>query len=182
MENILYVNVQLNMAILGIRKYPDEVLKKKALPVDNIDREVKKLVSEMIETMHASHGIGLAAPQVGISKRIIVIDLSPIEKDASPIVIINPQILESDNLIDSEEGCLSIPGYRATIKRAGRVVVKGYDLEGKELLIEGTGLLARALQHEIDHLDGILFVDRMSAVKRELFKKRYIKRVAGIGI
>jgi peptide deformylase len=170
------------MAVLNIRKYPDEILKKKALPVSNVDKDVKKLVNDMIETMHATHGIGLAAPQVGISKRLIVIDLSSVEKESSPIVIINPEIVESDTLIDSEEGCLSIPGYRAVIKRAGRVVVKGLDLEGKAFTIEGEGLLARALQHEIDHLDGILFIDRLSTVKKELFKKRYIKKTADIGV
>lgn len=170
------------MAILSIRKYPDDILKKKASPVENIDKGIKTLIEDMIDTMHASHGIGLAAPQVGVSKRIIVVDLSSVEKEFSPIVLINPEIIETDNLIDSEEGCLSIPGYRAVIKRAGKVVVKGMDINGKELVIEGKGLLARALQHEIDHLDGILFVDRMSLVKKELFKKRYIKKVTGIGV
>lgn len=166
------------MAILKIRTYPDEILKKKAEPVKQIDSAVQKLIDDMIETMHSSSGIGLAATQVGVSKRIIVIDLSSVEKDSSPIVIINPEIVESDSLIDSEEGCLSIPGYRSVIKRAGRVVVKGLDKEGKEIKVEGTGLLARALQHEIDHLDGILFVDRMGAIKKELFKKRYAKAMS----
>jgi peptide deformylase len=166
------------MAILKIRTYPDEVLKKKAEPVKEIDSDVQKLIADMIETMHSSSGIGLAATQVGVSKRIIVIDLSSVEKDSSPIVIINPEIVESDSLIDSEEGCLSIPGYRSVIKRAGRVVVRGLDKEGKEIKVEGTGLLARALQHEIDHLDGILFVDRMGAIKKELFKKRYAKAIS----
>jgi peptide deformylase len=166
------------MAVLKIRTYPDEVLKKKAEPVKQIDSAIQKLIDDMIETMHTSSGIGLAATQVGISKRIIVIDLSSIEKDLSPIILINPEIVESDSLIDSEEGCLSIPGYRSVIKRAGRVVVKGLDREGKEIKIEGTGLLARALQHEIDHLDGILFVDRMGAIKKELFKKRYAKTMS----
>lgn len=164
------------MAVLEIKKYPDEVLKKKALPVESIDKDLQRLIDNMIETMYAASGIGLAAPQVGVSKRLIVIDVSTRDEKHPLIVLINPEIIETDSLIDSEEGCLSIPGYTSIIKRAGRVVVKGLDRNGKPLQIEGTGLLARALQHEIDHLDGILFVDRMSSIKREFFKKKYIKK------
>jgi peptide deformylase len=164
------------MAVLEIRKYPDEVLKKKALPVDNIDKDLQCLIDNMIETMYAAPGIGLAAPQVGVSKRLIVIDVSTKDEKHPLIVLINPEITEADSFIDSEEGCLSVPGYTSTIKRAGRVIVKGLDRNGKPVQIEGTGLLARALQHEIDHLDGILFVDRMSSIKREFFKKRYLKK------
>ncbi|BCB96972.1 peptide deformylase [Dissulfurispira thermophila] len=164
------------MAILEIRKYPDEILKKKALPVENIDKDLQRLIDNMVETMYAAPGIGLAAPQVGVSKRLIVIDVSTKNEKHPLIVLINPEIIEADGFIDSEEGCLSVPGYTSTIKRAGRVVVKGLDRNGKPFQIEGTGLLARALQHEIDHLDGILFVDRMSSIKREFFKKRYLKR------
>lgn len=164
------------MAVLEIRKYPDEILKKKALPVDNIDKDLQHLIDNMIETMYAASGIGLAAPQVGVSKRLIVIDVSTKDEKHPLIVLINPEITEADSFIDSEEGCLSIPGYTSTIKRAGRVVVKGLDRNGKPVQIEGTGLFARALQHEIDHLDGVLFVDRMSSIKREFFRKRYLKR------
>lgn len=166
------------MAVLEIRKYPDEVLKKKALPVDNIDKDLQRLIDNMIETMYAAPGIGLAAPQVGVSKRLIVIDVSTKDEKHPLIVLINPEIIEADGFIDSEEGCLSVPGYTSTIKRAGRVVVKGLDRNGKPVQIEGTGLFARALQHEIDHLDGVLFVDRMSSIKREFFKKRYLKKTA----
>jgi peptide deformylase len=165
------------MAVLEIRKYPNEVLKKKALPVENIDKDLQRLVDNMIETMYAAPGIGLAAPQVGVSKRLVVIDVSTKEEKHPLIVLINPEITEADSFIDSEEGCLSVPGYTSTIKRAGRVVVKGLDRNGKSVQIEGTGLFARALQHEIDHLDGVLFVDRMSSIKREFFKKKYIKAV-----
>jgi peptide deformylase len=165
------------MAVLEIRKYPDEVLKKKALPVDNIDKDLQRLIDNMVETMYAAPGIGLAAPQVGVLKRLIVIDVSTKDEKHPLIVLINPEIIEADGFIDSEEGCLSVPGYTSTIKRAGRVVVKGLDRNGKPVQIEGTGLFARALQHEIDHLDGVLFVDRMSSIKREFFKKRYIKAV-----
>jgi peptide deformylase len=164
------------MAVLEIRKYPDEVLKKKALPVENIDKDLQRLIDNMIETMYAAPGIGLAAPQVGVSKRLIVIDVSTKDERHPLIVLINPEITEADSFIDSEEGCLSVPGYTSTIKRAGRVVVKGLDRNGKPVQVEGTGLFARALQHEIDHLDGVLFVDRMSSIKREFFKKRYLKK------
>lgn len=166
------------MAVLEIRKYPDEVLKKKALPVENIDRDLHRLIDNMVETMYAAPGIGLAAPQVGVSKRLIVIDVSTKDEKHPLIVLINPEIIEADNFIDSEEGCLSVPGYTSTIKRAGRVVVKGLDRNGKPVQIEGTGLLARAFQHEIDHLDGVLFVDRMSSIKKEFFRKRYLKKAA----
>lgn len=164
------------MAVLEIKRYPEEVLKKRALPVENIDKELQRLIDNMIETMYAAPGIGLAAPQVGVSKRLIVVDVSTKDAKYPLIVLINPETIEADSLIDSEEGCLSIPGYTSTIKRAGRIIVKGLDRDGRQVQIEGTGLLARALQHEIDHLDGILFVDRMSYIKKEFFKKRYLKR------
>lgn len=166
------------MAVLEIRKYPDEVLKKKALPVENIDRGLQRLIDDMIETMYAAPGIGLAAPQVGISKRLVVIDASLGEEKNALIVLINPEITDTEGFADSDEGCLSVPGYTSSIKRAGRVTVKGLDRNGKPVQIEGDGLLARALQHEIDHLDGILFVDRMSSIKKEFFKKRYLKKPA----
>lgn len=166
------------MAVLEIRKYPDEVLKKKALPVENIDRSLQRLIDDMIETMYAAPGIGLAAPQLGISKRLIVIDVSLGEEKNSLIVLINPEIVEAEGFSDFDEGCLSVPGYTSTIKRAEKVTVKGLDRNGKPVQIEGDGLLARALQHEIDHLDGILFVDRMSFIKKEFFKKRYLKKSA----
>ncbi|HAK87928.1 MAG TPA: peptide deformylase [Nitrospiraceae bacterium] len=166
------------MAVLEIRKYPDEVLKKKALPVENIDRSLQRLIDDMIETMYAAPGIGLAAPQVGISKRLIVIDVSLGEEKNSLIVLINPEIMDTEGIADSDEGCLSVPGYNSTIKRAEKVTVKGLDRNGKPVQIEGDEMLARALQHEIDHLDGILFVDRMSSIKKEFFKKKYLKKSA----
>jgi peptide deformylase len=164
------------MAVLEIKKYPDDVLKKKALPVENIDSNLQHLIDDMVETMHAASGIGLAATQVGSSRRVIVIDVSMREEKHPLIVLINPEIVEAAGLIDSEEGCLSVPGYTSTIRRAERVVVKGLDRNGKPVQIETTGLLARAVQHEMDHLDGVLFVDRMSSIKREFFKKRYLKK------
>ncbi len=166
------------MAVLPIRKYPDEVLKKKAAPVADINGSLQRVIRDMVETMYAAPGIGLAAPQVGESRRLIVLDLSTKEEKQPLIVLINPEIIDTDGMIESDEGCLSVPGYSSVIKRAAAVLVRGLDKEGKPVEIEGTGLLARALQHEIDHLDGILYIDRMSAIKREFFKKRYQKTLS----
>ena len=163
------------MALLDIKKYPEKILKEKAAPVESIDSHLQHLIDDMIETMHTVRGLGLAANQVGISKRLSVIDTSIREENRSLIVLINPVIIEKEGLIEAEEGCLSIPGYMTTIKRAERVYVRGLNREGKTIEIEGTGLLARALQHEIDHLDGLLFIDRMSPIKRQFFKRRYKK-------
>jgi len=152
------------------------VLKQKAAPVENIDRELQRLIDDMLETMYAAPGIGLAAPQVGVSKRVIVLDVSRKEEERTPvIVLINPLITESGGEVESEEGCLSLPGYITAVKRAERVLVQGLDREGRPVEIEGEGLLCRALQHEIDHLNGTLLIDRISGIKREFFKKRFQK-------
>lgn len=165
------------MAVREIKKYPDEILKKKALPVKKIDGDVRNLIKDMVDTMYAAPGIGLAAPQVGVSKRIIVIDVSTKEEKHPLIILINPEIVDTEGIVDSDEGCLSVPGYNASVKRAEKVVAKGLDQDGNSIEVSGTGLFARALQHEIDHLDGVLFVDRLSSIKREFFKKRYLKAV-----
>jgi len=165
------------MAILEIRKYPDDVLKKKALPVETVDKTLQRLIDNMIETMYAAPGIGLAAPQVGVSKRLLVIDISSKEEKIPLVVLINPEITEADGLVDSEEGCLSLPDYTTVVKRADMLIVKGLDRDGNPVEVECTGLLARAIQHEIDHLDGVLLIDRISALKREFFKKRFRKTV-----
>lgn len=152
------------------------MLKQKAAPVENIDRELQRLIDDMLETMYAAPGIGLAAPQVGVSKRVIVLDVSRKEEERTPvIVLINPLITESGGEVESEEGCLSLPGYITAVKRAERVLVQGLDREGRPVEIEGEGLLCRALQHEIDHLNGTLLIDRISGIKREFFKKRFQK-------
>lgn len=164
------------MAVREIRTFPADVLKHKAKSVKTVDDEgLQQLIDDMIETMHDAPGIGLAAPQVGVSKRLIVLDLSSKDAEIPVIVLINPEIVEADGLIESEEGCLSIPECVVTVNRAERVKVRGLDREGKETEIEADGLLARALQHEIDHLDGLVLFDRLNSVKREFVKKRYLK-------
>ncbi|MEN2994420.1 MAG: peptide deformylase [Thermodesulfovibrio sp.] len=161
------------MAILEIKKYPDEVLKKKAEIVTDINGDLQRFIDNMIETMYNANGVGLAAPQVGVLKRVIVVDTSPRQENQSLIVLINPEIISSEGEILSEEGCLSLPGFITRLKRKEKVFVKGLNRKGKEIEIEATGLLARALQHEIDHLDGILLIDRISPLKRELFRKKF---------
>jgi peptide deformylase len=161
------------MSVIKIYTYPAEVLKKKAEPVTDMTGELQNLIDDMIHTMYAAPGIGLAAPQVGVSNRLIVIDLSRAEEQVPLLVLINPEIVGTSGMIDSEEGCLSIPGYTSTISRDDEICVRGYDRRGKEIEIETRGLLSRALQHEIDHLNGVLFVDRLSPIKKKFFKKRY---------
>ncbi|MCS7164207.1 MAG: peptide deformylase [Thermodesulfovibrio sp.] len=161
------------MAILEIKKYPDEVLKKKAEAVTDINGDLQRFIDNMIETMYNANGVGLAAPQVGVLKRVIVVDTSPRQENQSLIVLINPEIISSEGEILSEEGCLSLPGFITRLKRKEKVFVKGLNRKGKEIEIEATGLLARALQHEIDHLDGILLIDKISPLKRELFRKKF---------
>jgi peptide deformylase len=164
------------MALLEIKKYPDKILKQKTAELADIDGRTQNLIDDMIETMYGARGIGLAANQIGISQRLCVIDLSSRDTDKLPlIVLINPVVVQKEGTIDADEGCLSIPGYMASVKRAEKVLVQGVSREGKPVEIEGEGLLARALQHEIDHLDGLLFIDRMSPIRREFFKRRYKK-------
>lgn len=144
------------MALRQIRIMGDEILRKKSRPVEKIDDRIKTLIDDMVETMYHEDGVGLAAPQVGVLKRIIVIDVGE-----GPIKLINPEIIDSEGTQTEEEGCLSIPGERGIVERPAEVKVKALNENGEEVIIEGTGLLARALCHEIDHLDGILFVDRI---------------------
>jgi peptide deformylase len=163
------------MGILEIKKYPEKILKQKTATVGNIDEGTQQLIDDMIETMNSARGIGLAANQVGVSQRLCVLDLSTRENNIPLLVLINPVIVEKEGMIEADEGCLSIPGYMYTIKRPEQVFVKGIDRDGRDIQIEASGLLARALQHEIDHLEGFLFIDRMSPIKREFFKRRYRK-------
>ena len=145
-------------------------------PVPNIDGEIQTLVRDMIETMYAAPGIGLAAPQIGVPLRVIVIDLSIGQDRKQLIKLVNPEFVEKEGEQRHEEGCLSVPGYGGSPVRPAQVTVKGLDLEGNERVYTGTELLARAFCHEIDHIDGLLFVDRLSPLKRDLLKRKLRKR------
>ena len=166
--------------IRPILKYGDAPLHEPAGPVDAITPEIDRLVDDMIETMYAAPGIGLAAPQIGVPLRLFVIDLSIGRERNGLLVLINPELVEVDGVQLEEEGCLSLPGFNATVVRPSKVVVKGLDRHGVEQTIEGTGLLARAFQHEMDHLDGALFVDRLRGIKRDMIVRR-IKKLARSG-
>jgi len=157
--------------------YPDPILRAKAQEVKEIDEGVARLAGEMAEVMYAAPGIGLAAPQVGISQRVILVDVGQMEGRREPILLVNPVIVEQEGKVIQEEGCLSIPEVREKVQRAERVLVRGYDLRGREREIEAQGLLAVALQHEIDHLDGILFIDRLSRLKRDIIERKIRKRL-----
>lgn len=158
-----------------IVKYPEPVLSKPAAPVTEFDAALKKLVSEMFESMYAAQGIGLAAPQIGLSKRLTVIDVSFKKNPEEKIVLINPEIIEEEGKQFEEEGCLSLPDIREKVHRAARVKVRAQNERGDWFEAEGTELLARALQHEIDHLNGVLFIDRISRLKRELALRKIRK-------
>ncbi len=162
---------------LKIYTYPDPVLRKKAEPVKVIDERIRRLAQDMLYTMYEAPGIGLAANQVGEASRIIVFDLRPKENGRHPCALINPEIIDAEGEVTTEEACLSVIDYCADVKRKARVRVKGLDLEGKEVSLDAEGLLAVCLQHEIDHLDGILFIDHLSALKRALYKKRLKKKL-----
>ncbi len=166
------------MTLLDILTYPDTFLRKKMEPVEKIDSEVEKVITDMAETMYHAPGMGLAAVQVGINKRIIIYDISGPEDNPKLEVLINPVVVEAGGSVMSEnEGCLSIPDYRADVKRSEWVKVEALDRNGKPVLIETDGIHATVLQHEIDHLDGVLFIDRISALKREMYKRKVKKRL-----
>jgi peptide deformylase len=162
------------MALLTVLNYPDSRLRIPGVTVESFDEGVKTLIEDMLETMYAVPGIGLAATQVNIQKRIIVIDLS-IEKN-QPTVIINPRILNLEGQEESEEGCLSVPGFYEKIQRATHISISAVDRDGKLFELEANGLLAICIQHEIDHLNGILFVDYLSELKRNRIRKKLEKR------
>jgi peptide deformylase len=169
------------MAVLEILTIGNPILTKKAERVDRIDPELVRLAMDMAETMRRAPGVGLAAPQVNVSKRLITVDLSVGEDQGGLIVIVNPEIVRQEGEVISEEGCLSVPDIREKVARPYRVLVKGLDLEGKNLEIEGEDLLARVLCHEIDHLEGKLFTDRLSPLKKTLIRKK-LKKTAGAGL
>ncbi len=161
------------MAILTILEFPDPRLRKKASPVEAVDDDLRTLIDDMFETMYQAPGIGLAATQVDEHRRLLVADVS-VEKNA-PHVLINPEILEMDGVAVSEEGCLSVPGYYEEVERAEHIRVRYLDRDGKSVEQEMEGLLAICVQHEIDHLDGKLFVDYLSETKRQRIRKRLEK-------
>lgn len=146
-----------------ILTYPDPFLEKKAPAVSAVDGKIQELIRDMFETMHAANGIGLAAPQVGEGKRVIVVDVSPVDEESRPIALVNPEIVRKQGWVEGVEGCLSIPGVDGPVFRHESVVVSGRDENGLPVTVEASGILSRALQHEIDHLDGILFIDRLSS-------------------
>lgn len=161
--------------IRPILKYGDDTLHEPARPVEAITPEIDRLVVDMTETMYAAPGIGLAAPQVGVPLRICVVDLSVGRDPNGLIVLINPEFVEREGMQLEDEGCLSVPGFNATVVRPARVVVKALDGTGTAIQLEGTGLLARAFQHELDHLDGTLFVDKLRGIKRDLIVRKIRK-------
>ena len=166
--------------IRPIVRYGDRTLIQPAHEVEEITPEVVSLIDDMIETMYAAPGIGLAAPQVGVALRIFVVDLSVGRDPKALITFINPTFVERDGVQLEEEGCLSVPGFNATVVRPARAIVKGLNRDGIEHEVRGEGLLARAFQHEMDHLDGRLFVDRLRGIKRDLIVRK-IKKLARAG-
>ena len=161
-----------------IRLYGDEILRKKAFPIQEITEVERKLAEDMLVAMYAApNGIGLAAPQVGVLKRLIVIDVNRNDPASRPLMLINPEIESLEGESIAEEGCLSIPDVTADIKRAEKAVVTALNMDGEEIRVEGEGFLARALQHEIDHLNGVLFIDHVSGLKRQLLRGKLRKLV-----
>lgn len=167
------------MTTLEILTYPDKLLLQPTRAVDNIDGHLQEIIDQMAVTMYAAPGVGLAAIQVGIGRSFLVYDLAPRDEERSLRVLINPRILEREGEILSEnEGCLSVPDFRADVKRAANILVEGLDRDGNPLRLEAEGYAAIVLQHEIDHLSGKLFIDHISALKRQLYKKRIKKMMS----
>lgn len=158
-----------------ILRYGERPLHTPAAPVTRFDDELQRLIDDMIETMYAAPGIGLAAPQVGVPLRVVVVDLSVGRDRAQLITLVNPEFVQREGTQLEEEGCLSVPGFNATVLRPSRVVIQGLDREENLQTFEGTGLLARAFQHEMDHLDGRLFVDRLRGIKRDVIVRKIQK-------
>ncbi len=161
--------------IRPIVKYPEESLTQKSEAIADFNGELRQLAEDMLETMYSAPGIGLAAPQVGVNRRMVVIDQTAGEAAGHQMILANPEIIEESGSQKEEEGCLSLPGLTAVVRRPYRIRVDAFDLEGKPLEIECEGLLARVLYHEIDHLEGILYLDRISSLKRDLLKRKIRK-------
>ena len=164
------------MALLPILTAPDPRLKKKSQPVDSVDPGLRQLMDDMMETMYAAPGIGLAAPQVGVLKRLIVLDIDREDVKTGPLFMANPEIIEaSDEDLTYEEGCLSVPEHYSDVSRPGKVVVRYLDRDGESREMACEGLLATCVQHEIDHLDGVLFIDHISSLKRNMILRKLLK-------
>lgn len=163
------------MAVLEILKFPHPLLKKRSKEVQRVDAEVKKLIQDMAETMYHANGIGLAACQIGVPWRVIVLDVSPIDPKQSFFAMINPEVLSEEGEIEHEEGCLSVPDCLEKGKRREKICVRGISPEGERIEVSGEGMLAIALQHEIDHINGVLILDRMSRLKREIYRDKLKK-------
>jgi len=161
------------MALLNILEYPDPRLRTRAQPVETVDDALRQLIDDMLETMYAAPGIGLAATQVDVHKRLLVADVS--EDHSAPVVLINPKIVEEDGKQKAEEGCLSVPGIYEKVDRAEHIVVEALNRDGETFRMEADGLLAVCIQHEMDHLDGKLFVDYLSELKRQRMRKKLEK-------
>ncbi|MEO5898092.1 MAG: peptide deformylase [Vicinamibacterales bacterium] len=161
--------------IRPILRYGVRSLHSSATPVTTFDDALHRLIDDMIETMHAAPGVGLAAPQIGVPLRVVVIDTSVGRIAGDLLILVNPEFVEREGMQLEEEGCLSVPGFNATVLRPARAVIKGFDREGVPVMIEGQGLLARAFQHEVDHLEGMLFVDRLRGIKRDVIIRKVHK-------
>jgi peptide deformylase len=165
------------MAKRDVVTYPQATLRKKSTAIVEIGQDIRDLIRDMRETMYSSQGIGLAAPQVGVNQKVIVVDVTIYQPEQKPFALINPEIVSGEGEVESTEGCLSVPGVLETIKRNEKVTVRGLSEEGEQVEIEATGMLAICLQHEIDHLNGMTIVERLSPIKRELVRKRLKKAV-----
>lgn len=163
------------MAVLEILRYPHPLLKKRCKKIETVDEEIRELIHQMTETMYDANGIGLAANQVGVPLRVIVVDVSPIDPQQEPLALINPEIISEEGEIDHEEGCLSVPDCFEKVKRKEKISVRGLSPEGKDVSVSGEGILGFAIQHEIDHLNGILILDRVSGLKREIYRRKIKK-------
>ena len=166
------------MAVLPIVQYPDDVLRAKAKPVTEFDEELAKLAADMVETMHEAPGVGLAAPQIDVSRRLIVVDPDAGGEHSEVRVFVNPEILDSEGREADQEGCLSIPDFTDKVQRATRIVVRAQTLDGDSFELEAEDFLARVIQHEVDHLDGILFIDRLRGLRRERGRRHLKKLIA----
>ncbi|MCD6581521.1 MAG: peptide deformylase [Desulfuromusa sp.] len=163
------------MALREILRYPEPLLKQKSVPVTEFNDELKQLADDMVETMYAAPGVGLAAPQVGVLQRLIILDCSASDEPDDLLVAVNPEVVTGEGDSLEEEGCLSVPGYWASVKRHSKATMRYQDIDGNFHEREAEGLLAIGMQHETDHLEGVLFVDRLSPLKRSIFRKKYMK-------